>query len=163
MLGLQLADEVDAWLDSFSNVLTRWEQTLLRAEQAYLNSQISEIVAQTSLAESIQQEIELHKREREEILSRARICGFTAHHLKAFALQLGSECPPTWLPKITELELQLNRVQRISTSLWMSALHSQSTVTEMLLILATGRNDSATYHPNETHSIEGGFLVNEAA
>ncbi|XZE20141.1 hypothetical protein SH449x_005478 [Pirellulaceae bacterium SH449] len=163
MLRLQLAEEVNVWLDSFSNVLTRWEQTLLRAEQAYLNGQVSEIVSQTTLAESIQQEIVQHKVEREEILSRARGYGFTAHHLKAFAMQLGSECPPTWLPKITELELQLNRVQQISTSLWMSALHSQSTVTEMLLILATGRNDSATYHPNETHSLEGGFLVNEAA
>jgi hypothetical protein len=163
MLRLQLADEVTAWLDSFSIVLTRWEQTLLRAEQAYLNGQISEIVAQTTMAESIQHEIELHKRQREEILSRARTYGFTANNLKAFALQLGSGCPPTWLPKITELELQLSRVQQISTSLWISALHSQSTVTEMLLILATGRNDSATYHPNETHSIEGGFLVNEAA
>lgn len=162
-MSLHLIDQVNAWLRSFSEVLTRWEKTLLIAESAYVTGQLAVIMEQLETGEFVQSEIAKHKATREKILTDARSCGYTARHLRAFAEQLGAECPIGWIPKITELELQLNRVQQLSTSLWMSALHSQSTVAEMLLILATGKSDSATYHPNETRSIEGGFLVNEAA
>jgi hypothetical protein len=162
-MSLHLIDQVNSWLGSFSQVLTRWESTLLIAERAYLAGKLAVIMEQLEVGETIQNEIAEHKAIREKILVDARSCGYTARHIRAFAEQLGAECPRDWIPKITELELQLNRVQQLSKSLWMSALHSQSTVTEMLLILATGRSDSATYHPNETRSIEGGFLVNEAA
>lgn len=162
-MSLHLIDQVNTWLRSFSDVLMRWENTLLIAERAYVAGKLAVIMEQLEVGETIQTEIAEHKVIREKILADARLCGYTARHIRAFAEQLGAECPIGWIPKITELELQLNRVQQLSTSLWMSALHSQSTVTEMLLILATGRSDSATYHPNETRSIEGGFLVNEAA
>ncbi|MCU0711439.1 MAG: hypothetical protein MUC43_05235 [Pirellula sp.] len=162
-MSLHLIDQVNAWLTSFADVLTRWEKTLRIAERGYLDGQLALIMEQLEVGELIQAEIAEHKVAREKILTDARSCGYTARHIRAFAEQLGAECPIGWIPKITELELQLNRVQQLSTSLWMSALRSQSTVTEMLLILATGKSDSATYHPNETHSIEGGFLVNEAA
>lgn len=162
-MSLHLIDQVNSWLKSFSNVLTRWEKTLLIAERAYVNGNLAVIMEQLEIGETIQNEIAEHKAIRENILSDARSRGFTAHRLRTFAEQLGAECPVGWMPAIVQLELQLNRVQQLSTSLWMGALHSQSAVTEMLLILATGRSDSATYHPNETHSIEGGYLVNEAA
>ena len=162
-MSSHLVEQVNAWLISFSDVLTRWENTLLSAERAYIAGQMAAIMDQIVIGESIQKELAEHKLERERILSDARLCGYTARHLRAFAEQLGAERPMGWLPRISELELQLNRVQQLSTSLWMSAMHSQSTITEMLLILATGRSDSATYHPSETQSLEGGFLVNEAA
>ncbi len=40
-MSLHLIDQVNAWLRSFSEVLTRWEKTLLIAESAYVtgNSQ----------------------------------------------------------------------------------------------------------------------------
>ena len=162
-MTLQLIDEINSWLRSFSDVLNRWESTLLIAEKAYIGGQLALIMEQLEAGELIQNEIVEHKSKREKILLEARACGYTARHIRAFAEQLGAECPLGWFATIDALELQLNRVQQLSTSLWMSALQSQSTVTEMLLILATGRSDSATYHPNETRSIEGGFLVNEAA
>ncbi|MFN7876621.1 MAG: hypothetical protein ACK5PB_14980 [Pirellula sp.] len=162
-MSLHLIDQVNSWLNSFSDVMTRWEGILLIAERAYVSGNLAVIMEQLEVSESIQNEIAEHKARRERILSDARSCGYTAHRIRTFAEQLGSGCPLGWMPAITQLELQLNRVQQLSTSLWMSALHSQSAVTEMLLILATGRSDSATYHPNETRSIEGGFLVNEAA
>lgn len=162
-MSLHLIDQVNSWLSSFSDVINRWESTLLITERAYVNGNLAVIMEQLEAGESIQNEIAEHKARREKILSDARSCGYTAHRLRTFAEQLGAACPIGWMPAITQLELQLNRLQQLSTSLWMSALHSQSAVTEMLLILATGRSDSATYHPNETRSIEGGFLVNEAA
>jgi hypothetical protein len=162
-MSLHLIDQVNSWLNSFSDVMTRWENTLLIAERAYVTGNLAVIMEQLEVGETIQNEIAELKAVRERILSDARSCGYTARRLRNFAEQLGAECPIGWIPAIMQLELQINRVQQLSTSLWMSALHSQSAVTEMLLILATGRSDSATYHPNETRSIEGGFLVNEAA
>lgn len=47
--------------------------------------------------------------------------------------------------------------------LWVIAFQSKSFVTELLLILATGSTERATYSPEELHSLEGGFLINEAA
>jgi hypothetical protein len=48
-------------------------------------------------------------------------------------------------------------------SMWVTAFQSKSFVADMLMILATGKSESATYSPSESHSHEGGFLVNEAA
>ena len=64
---------------------------------------------------------------------------------------------------ISNLELQLDRIQQLSMSMWVTAFQSKSFVADMLMILATGKSESATYSPSESHSHEGGFLVNEAA
>jgi hypothetical protein len=47
--------------------------------------------------------------------------------------------------------------------LWVTAFQSKSYVTELLLILATGTTERATYSPNESQAQEGGFLIDEAA
>jgi hypothetical protein len=162
-MDARLIDEIGDWLASFAEVLSRWELTLRAAEVAYLSSDIESIEQHTHVGESIHEELAEHKRWREELLARAQQLGLPARHFRDLSRLLGDACPSHWTKRIPELELQLNRVQQLSVSLWMSALHSHSTVTSMLMILATGRRETATYDPNESRSHEGGFLVNEAA
>jgi hypothetical protein len=144
-------------------VLDRWESTLELVQENYLLGDYTEIASLSQLGESIHAEIQSCKDEREQLLVGAKSLGYFAHSLRELSVQLDSQWPALWSHRIANLEHQLNRIQQLSMSLWVTAFQSKSFVTELLLILATGTMERATYSPNESHSHEGGFLINEAA
>ncbi len=156
-------DQIGRWLDRFGNVLNRWEGTLVLIERAYLQTNIPELTQLAQVGESIHLEISACKEERDEFLRQAARMGIQAKTIKELADHFPGQWPAIWTNRIAQLELQLNRVQRLSMTLWISAFQSQSIVSEMLLVLATGRSESATYSPAETQSNNGGVLINEAA
>jgi hypothetical protein len=158
-----LLHQIGLWLDRFSDALHRWESKLQDVEKAYLLSDLESMTIACTEAESIHQEIADCKRERQELLDQAAAMGLQARHLKELSQLMDAQWPAIWTHRISQLELQLNRIQRLSITLWMSAYQSKSLVSEMLLVLATGRADTATYAPGEARSMEGGFLMNEAA
>jgi hypothetical protein len=158
-----LLHKIGQWLDRFSDALATWESKLLDVEKAYLRSDLDAIAAHCTEGEAIHREIDDCKRERQELLDSAAAMGLNARNLKDLAVLMDTQWPALWTHRITQLELQLNRIQRLTMSLWMSAYQSKSLVSEMLLVLATGRAQNATYAPGESRSMEGGFLMNEAA
>jgi hypothetical protein len=158
-----LLHQVGQWLDRFSEALNRWESLLQQVEAAYLQSDCEAILELSKQGDSVHSEIDACKRDRLELLEQAHQAGVSVRQLKDLAVQLDGHWPALWTHRIAQLELQLNRIQRLSMSLWVGAFQSKSTVAEMLLILATGKSDTATYSPSESHSFEGGQLVNEAA
>jgi len=158
-----LISDTGRWLDRFSEVLDRWESILDQVQADYLVGDYANIARLSKIGEGIHAEIEGCKNDRKELLANAKGMGFYAHSLRELSIQVDSQWPALWTHRITNLELQLNRIQQLSMSLWVTAFQSKSFVTEMLLILATGTTDRATYAPNESHSHEGGFLINEAA
>jgi hypothetical protein len=158
-----LVHQIGLWLDRFEAVLSQWEFTLQRIEQAYLCMDSDSIASHCGKGEAIHAELASCKQARLEMLATARQMGMRASHFQELAVNLDDQWPALWTHRIGKLELQLDRVQRLSTSLWVGAFQSKSIVSDMLLILATGRSESATYSPTESRSIEGGFLVNEAA
>jgi hypothetical protein len=158
-----LINDTGRWLDRFSEVLDRWESILDQVQADYLVGDYSNIARLCSVGEGIHTEVQGCKRDREQLLKSAKNLGYGAHSLKDMSIQLDSQWPALWTRRISNLEHQLNRIQQLSMSLWVTAFQSKSFVTEMLLILATGSVDQATYSPNETTSREGGFLINEAA
>jgi hypothetical protein len=158
-----LISDTGRWLDRFSEVLDRWESTLELVQENYLLGDYTEIASLSQLGESIHAEIQSCKDEREQLLVGAKSLGYFAHSLRELSVQLDSQWPALWSHRIANLEHQLNRIQQLSMSLWVTAFQSKSFVTELLLILATGTMERATYSPNESHSHEGGFLINEAA
>jgi hypothetical protein len=158
-----LVHQIGLWLDRFEDVLSQWESKLQSVEQAFLRMDSDSIAKHCEEGEVIHAELADCKRARLELLETARQMGMRASHLQELAIQLDGQWPALWTHRIGKLELQLNRIQRLSTSLWVSAFQSKSVVSDMLLILATGRSGAATYSPTESKSIEGGFLVNEAA
>ncbi len=158
-----LVHQIGLWLDRFGDALAQWESTLQDVEQAYLGMDSEAIAKHCKDGEVIHAELASCKRARLELLESAHTMGIKANRLQEIAIHFDSQWPALWTHRIVQLELQLNRIQRLSMSLWISAFQSKSIVSDMLLILATGRSESATYSPTEAKSIEGGFLVNEAA
>ncbi|MEQ1824829.1 MAG: hypothetical protein ABL921_02755 [Pirellula sp.] len=151
------------WLDRFSDVLGRWESTLNDVQVSYLLGDFSRINELCPIGENIHDEIKACKDERQRLLDDAAALGYTSKSLRELAQQLDTQWPSLWTHRLASLELQLSRIQQLSMSLWVSAFQSKSFVSELLLILSTGKADSATYAPSESHSLEGGFLINEAA
>ena len=158
-----LISDTGRWLDRFSEVLDRWESTLELVQESYLLGDYTQIASLSEVGENIHAEIQSCKDEREQLLVGAKSLGYFAHSLKELSVQLDSQWPALWSHRVANLEHQLNRIQQLSMSLWVTAFQSNSFVSELLLILATGKMERATYSPNESHSHEGGFLINEAA
>jgi hypothetical protein len=156
-------DAIGQWLNQFSDLLDRWEATLGAIHQAYALADLETIQQQSQVGLEIQTQIESHKRLRETLLDEFNQQGITGRSFRALSLRLGTRWPVQWTQRMTALELQLNRVHQSSLSLWVEAMHSQWLVTDMLLLLSTGRAGHATYSPTEEHSLEGGHLINEAA
>lgn len=150
-------------MDRFSDVLERWESILDQVQADFLVGDYSNIARLCSIGESIHAEIQCSKLDREQLLFNAKELGYHAHSLKEMSVQLDSQWPALWTHRLSNLEHQLNRIQQLSMGLWVTAFQSKSFVTELLLILATGSTERATYSPGELHSLEGGFLINEAA
>ncbi len=158
-----LTNNTSRWLDRFSDVLERWESILDQVQADFILGDYSNIARLCSIGESIHAEIQSCKAERAQLLVQAKSNGFFAHSLRELSVQLDSQWPALWSHRLSNMEHQLNRIQQLSMSLWVTAFQSKSFVTELLLILATGTTDRATYAPNESHSHEGGFLIDEAA
>jgi hypothetical protein len=158
-----LIHDTGRWLNRFTEVLASWESMLNEVQAAYLMGDYHKIAELCPAGEDIHIEIQACKEERLGLLSQASTMGYNANSLKTLAVQLDSQWPALWTHRIANLELQLHRIQQLSMTLWISAFQSKSFVSELLLILSTGKSDTATYSPNESHSLEGGFLINEAA
>ena len=150
-------------MDRFSEVLDRWESILNQVQADYLNGDYSNIAKLSSTSESLHAEIQSCKDDRQALLQLAATLGFGTHSLKGLSVQLDSQWPALWTHRIANLEHQVNRIQQLSMGLWVTAFQSKSYVTELLLILATGTMERATYSQNESHTQEGGFLIDEAA
>lgn len=158
-----LINDTGRWLDRFSEVLDRWESILNQVQADYIVGDYSNIEKLSSTGESIHAEIQSCKDGRQSLLRHATSLGFCTHSLKGLSVQLDSQWPALWTHRIANLEHQINRIQQLSMGLWVTAFQSKSFVTELLLILATGTMERATYSPDESHSHEGGFLIDEAA
>ena len=158
-----LISDTGRWLDRFSEVLERWETLLDQVQADFLVGDYSNIQRLSPIGEGIHAEIQICKDEREQLLVSAKSLGYFAHSLRELSVQMDSKWPALWSHRISNLEHQVNRIQQLSMSLWVTAFQSKSCVSELLLILSTGSIDRATYAPNESHSLEGGFLINEAA
>jgi len=158
-----LIHDAGQWLDRFSHALDRWEAILNSIQETYLLGEHSQIFVLCLDGEAIHQEIEECKSQREQLLKDAEAMGYSPRSLRDLSIQLDSQWPALWTHRISNLELQLDRIQQLSMSMWVTAFQSKSYVAEMLMILATGKSESATYSPGESYSHEGGFLVNEAA
>lgn len=158
-----LLSEIGVWLDRFSETLDQWERMLGDLEAAYLRGDTEAIVALCNEGEQIQVEIADCKSQRSDLIRKACSMGYFVHSIKELSLQLDGRWPALWTHRISNLELQLNRVQQLTMSIWVTSFQSKSFVSEMLMILATGRSNVATYSPNESDTYEGGYLVDEAA
>ena len=158
-----LINDTGRWLDRFSDVLERWESILDQVQADFLVGDYSKIARLCLIGESIHAEIQSSKLDRDHLLLKAKELGYHAHSLREMSVQLDSQWPALWTHRLSNLEHQLNRIQQLSMGLWVTAFQSKSFVTELLLILATGSTERATYSPEELHSLEGGFLINEAA
>jgi hypothetical protein len=158
-----LISETGRWLDRFNEALCRWESMLNEIQEAYLLGNHVKIAELCPVGEAIHLEIQSCKQARQALIQTASGLGYAANSLRELSVQLDSKWPSLWTHRITKLELHLNRIQQLSLSLWVSAFQSKSFVSEMLLILSTGKPDSATDSPRESHSFEVGFLIHEAA
>lgn len=158
-----LISETGRWLDRFNQALSRWESMLNEVQEAYVLGNYVKITELGSVGEAIHLEIQNCKQARQALLQSASEHGYDANSLRELSVQLDSKWPSLWTHRITKLELQLNRIQQLSLSLWVSAFQSKSFVSELLLILSTGKPDSKTNSPSESQSVEDGFLLNEAA
>ena len=132
-------------------------------QEAYLLGNYVKIAELCPVGQAIHLEIQSCKQARQALIQTASGLGYAANSLRELSVQLDSKWPSLWTHRITKLELHLSRIQQLSLSLWVSAFQSKSFVSEMLLILSTGKPDSATDSPRESHSLEGGFLIHEAA
>lgn len=158
-----LINDTGRWLDRFTEVLVRWESMLNDVQEAYLLGDYVRIAELCPAGEDIHLEVRSCQLARQELLENALNLGYHVKTLRELSVQLDSQWPALWTLRLAELELQVSRIQQLSMTMWVSAFQSKSFVTEMLLILSTGKSDTATYSPNESYSLEGGFLVNEAA
>lgn len=158
-----LINDTGRWLDQFSEVLERWESILNDIQEAYLLGDYQKISELCPQGELVHQQVQDCKQERQQLLSRATEFGYRAASLRELSVQLDGLWPALWTLRIGKLEHQLNRIQQLSMGLWVTAFQSKSYVSELLLILSTGKAEAATYSPGESHSLEGGFLINEAA
>jgi hypothetical protein len=158
-----LLNDTGRWLDRFGEVLEQWESILDQVQADFVVGDYSNIARLCSFGERIHAEIQSCKAEREQLLFQAKASGYFAQSIRELSVQMDTQWPAIWSRRLSNLELQLNRIQQLSMSLWVTAFQSKSYVTELLLILATGTTERATYAPNESHSHEGGFLIDEAA
>ncbi len=159
----KLINDTGIWLDRFSKVLERWESILIQVEADFRRGDYSNIAGLSEVGVEIHTTIQACKDERRQLLQLATRLGYGAHSLKELSVQLDTQWPSLWTHRIANLEFQLNRIQQLSMGLWVTAFQSKSFVTELLSILSTGTMERATYSPNESHSFEGGLLINEAA
>ena len=159
----KLINDTGLWLDQFSEVLERWESILNQVQSDFISGDYSNIAILSEVGVGIHARIQSCKDERHQLLRYAKSLGYFVHSLKDLSVQLDTQWPALWTHRIANLEFQLNRIQQLSMGLWVTAFQSKSFITELLLILSTGTKERATYSPNESHSYEGGFLINEAA
>ena len=158
-----LINEVGNWLDRFSETLNRWEDILNDIQNSYVLGDHESISSLCVQGNEIHHEIQRCKEQRQRLLDNASALGYASRSIRELSIQLDTQWPAIWTHRMGNLEMQLDRVQQLSISMWVTAFQSKSFVTEMLQILATGNSESATYSPGESHSLEGGYLVNEAA
>jgi hypothetical protein len=158
-----LVHDIGSWIDQFSDALTGWETLLCQLREAYLQGDQEKIVLLCLEGEGMQRAIANGKQARLELLQRARDAGWVAANLKELSVQLDTLWPALWTLRIRSMESQLVRIEQLSVSLWITAFQARDFVTELIRILSTGRSEHATYSPSESHTHEGGFLVNEAA
>ena len=158
-----LIHDIGRWLDRFSEVLNLWESLLDQVQARYITGDFSTIAVLSESGERIHSEVQNCKEERERLLKSAKDSGYSAQSFRQLSIQLDSNWPALWSHRIGNLEHQISRIQQLSMSLWVTAFQSKSFVSELLLILATGTMERATYSPTESHSHEGGILFNEAA
>ncbi|MFN7738372.1 MAG: hypothetical protein ACK52S_10215 [Pirellula sp.] len=158
-----IVHDIGNWLDQFASTLDRWEKLLCELRASYLRGDQQNILLLCVSGEEVQRDIARDKQTRQQLLEQARELGYNAANFRELSRQLDSQWPALWTHRIQSLENQLNRIQQLSMSLWVSAFQSREFVSEMIRILATGRSANATYSPTESSSHEGGFMVNEAA
>ncbi len=158
-----ILNEIGQWLDRFDVALGHWEATLLELQTAYLQSDDQAMLALCTVGDRVQAEIAECKSERLLILERAAERGHVASNFRDLSQMLDGVWPALWSQRLRNMELQLNRIHRLSAGLWVSTFYSKSLVSDVLKLLATGQTTDATYNESETSSLEGGFLINEAA
>jgi hypothetical protein len=158
-----LINDTGRWLDRFAEVLDRWESLLAEVQSACFAGDHVRVQALCHEGEAIHKDIHDCKLVREKLIFEANEIGYSSRSLRELSIQLDTLWPALWTHRISNLELQLDRIQQLSMSMWVTAFQSKSYVSELLLILSTGKADSATYAPAESQSLEGGYLVNEAA
>jgi hypothetical protein len=158
-----LISDTGKWLDRFAAALDQWEATIRRIHLAYMNGNHEAILSFILEGENVFLEVQSCKEQRQQLLEDSKSFGYSPRSLKEFAMQLDTQWPALWTHRLATLELQLDRIQQLSMSMWVSAYQSKSFVAELLMILSTGKSESATYSPTESYSLEGGYLVNEAA
>ena len=158
-----LLNDTGRWLDRFCEVIDQWESILNDVQLAYLQGDVAKISELCPVGERIHQEVQKCKSDRQSLLHRATEMGYFARSLRQMSEQFDAQWPALWTLRLVSLEHQLHRIQQLSLTLWVAAFQSKSFVSEMLLILSTGNAEAATYSPNEAHSLEGGYLINEAA
>lgn len=154
---------LENWLERFSNTLDRWEHTLGQLEVAYATSNLESIVQWCQVGETIHREIEACQQERNAILAGAASVGHVSEQLQELSRFSSEHWPANWTREFQKLTLQLQRVQKQSMSLWVSAYQSQTMVAELLNLLSTGNSANATYAATESETMGGGQLINEAA
>jgi len=154
---------IGSWMDQFSESLDRWEATLCDLRAAYLRGDQDAIAELCRQGETVQHSIAEGKQQRSDLLAQAASLGYRAATIKDLSVQLDSQWPALWTHRIQSMEQQLARIQQLSISLWVTAFQAREFVSDLIRVLATGRSSPATYAPTESHSHEGGYLVNEAA
>jgi len=158
-----LISDIGIWLDRFAELLDRWESILAEVQKATFSGNHIHLQSLCETSESIHSGIQSCKQDRERLLENANDFGYFSRSLRELSVELEPLWPALWTYRISNLELQLDRIQQLSMSMWVTAFQSKSYVAELLLILSTGKSVAATYSPDENQSLEGGFLVNEAA
>lgn len=136
----------------------------MSVEHAYTASAIEQINELCSSGELVHQEIAECKQEREVILSLANASGLEVTSMK----ELAKAEPENWEEMdpaqiFDRLEFQMQRIQRLSVALSISAHQSQSAVSELLQLIATGKSENATYSTMERDADYGGQIIDEAA
>lgn len=158
-----LIHDIGNWIDQFSDSLNRWESLLCELREAYLQGDAELIQDLCRRGEAMHAILLEGKQTRSQLLETASEIGYRASTLRELSQQMDGAWPALWTHRIQSMEHQLNRIQQLSVSLWITAFQARDFVSEMIRTLATGRSQTATYSPEESHSHEGGYLVNEAA
>lgn len=157
-----LLDEVDRYAEQLHEVLESWDTWLFQEQERCLAGESKEPQELESQGGAIIGSISELLERRATILATAKRSGLDALSL-THLVKLCDLSDQSRIQTLERLTRRVRSIQQHNLSAWVTSHQLGSHVAAQRYLLATGASSSATYHPEEERTREGGQMIDSAA
>ncbi|MFO0924625.1 MAG: hypothetical protein U0905_19315 [Pirellulales bacterium] len=157
----EIRNDVLRFLSTLEEVLEPWQDWLTLVHGLYLQGKFRELEIERDHGQAILDRLQGFLQERSRYLSRLREQGIVVGGLKDALIYGGGTNEE--VKQLERYSLRMQTLRQQSLALWILAFQCMEHTSQVLQILSTGEAKESTYGNNDSESISGGRLVNQAA